>query len=53
VSVENPVPSDAFAAYYATGSRPSDEPPVFDEYIGLTVEAMPPEVDLQTLWSVL
>ena len=46
------VPGDGLAAYYAQGGQHTAEP-IFDETIGLTVEAMPPGVTLQSLWNVL
>jgi hypothetical protein len=46
------MPGDGLAAYYAADPGGSREP-IFDESIGLTVEAMPPDVTLKSLWSVL
>jgi len=43
---------DGLAAYYAADPSGAGEP-VFDETIGLTVESMPQDVTLKTLWSVL
>lgn len=49
---EDALPGDGLAAYYAADPSGAGEP-VFDESIGLTVEAMPQDVTLKTLWSVL
>ena len=46
------VPGDGIAAYYAQGGQHVAEP-VFEASIGLTVEALPRDVTLQSLWSVL
>jgi hypothetical protein len=46
------IPGDGLAAYYAHGGQHAAEP-VFDESIGLTVEAMPSDVTMKSLWSVL
>ena len=46
------MPGDSLAAYYVQGGEIAGEP-VFDETIGLTVEAMPKGVTLASLWSVL
>lgn len=49
---DDPLPGDGLAAYYAADPSGAGEP-VFDQSIGLTVEAMPQDVTLKTLWSVL
>jgi hypothetical protein len=46
------IPGDGLAAYYAHGGQHAGEP-VFDASIGLTVETMPPDVSMKSLWSVL
>lgn len=43
---------DGLSAYYAAETEGEGEP-VFDKSLGLTVEAMPAEVTIQTLWSVI
>lgn len=45
-------PSDGIAAYFVHGGHKPGEP-VFDETLGLTVEAMPADVTIKSLWSVL
>jgi Bardet-Biedl syndrome 5 protein len=47
-----PAHQDGLTAYYASNTD-TDGEPVFDEYLGLTVESMPPEVTIQTLWAVI
>lgn len=40
------------AAYYAEPGKKSDREVVFDEYLGLAVEAMPPGVTTKSLWEI-
>lgn len=49
---DNALPGDALAAYYAEEPTGTGEI-VFDESIGLSVEAMREEVTLNSLWNVL
>jgi Bardet-Biedl syndrome 5 protein len=47
-----PTHQDALTAYYAANVDTEGEP-VFNKYLGLTVESMPPDVTIQTLWAVI
>lgn len=44
---------DGLSAYYATEVTKDVRLPCFNEYIGLSVEALPENVTMQSLWSVL
>lgn len=45
--------AEAFAAYYADGTKSKDKEPVFHPDLGLAVEGLPEGVSLASLWSIL
>eukprot|EP00760_Papus_ankaliazontas_P006168 PhM_4_TR12924/c0_g1_i1/m.63635/K16748/BBS5; Bardet-Biedl syndrome 5 protein len=45
--------NDAFAAYYADGSKNADRKPVYNADIGLAVEKLRDDVTLQSLWRCI
>lgn len=44
--------SDAFAAYFADGSKEMDRPVVFNSNLGLAIESPPPGLSVEKLWAV-
>ncbi|XP_060085835.1 Bardet-Biedl syndrome 5 protein homolog [Ylistrum balloti] len=53
VEIENEGTSDAFAAYFADGSKDKDRDPVYSEELGLAIEKLREGFTLHGLWDVL
>lgn len=53
VEIETEGQSDAFAAYFADGSKDKDRDPVFSEELGLAIEKLKDGFTLNGLWDVL
>ncbi|OWF36293.1 Bardet-Biedl syndrome 5 protein homolog [Mizuhopecten yessoensis] len=53
VEIENEGSSDAFAAYFADGSKDKDRDPVYSEELGLAIEKLRDGFTLHGLWDVL
>ncbi|XP_064614147.1 Bardet-Biedl syndrome 5 protein-like [Liolophura sinensis] len=53
VEIEHDGSSDAFAAYFADGTKESDREPVYNEELGLAVEKLKDGFTLSGLWEVL
>ncbi|KAH3719594.1 Bardet-Biedl syndrome 5 protein homolog [Dreissena polymorpha] len=53
VEIETEGQSDAFAAYFADGSKDKDRDPMFSEELGLAIEKLKDGFTLNGLWDVL